>query len=403
MKSLKVSFLLACAMLCGGIVFSMDKIDKNVDLTKVEVFNSDVSTQLMLFFSGPSEFQATQDATKARFSVLFKKTNLGNHDKEALVAKMAEHGFVKNAFLERVTGGTRLIVDFVTDQVYVKMFPLDSKTRYVVEIYSLPALNKMRKTSEGPLLYAYNDRISIFGDGKKKTFNFGSHRARVVIDAGHGGDAHGAHGLCNLVEKDVSLDIARKMGRILHRAGYEVVLTRSGDHQLSLLERSEIAQANKADLFVSVHANSAGDSQKPSGIETFHLNTFPFYSTQCAADGYDALFSAHDSCQEVRKAVDEVLRNKDGKSHQLAQNIQNALISVLHNKEYNVTDRGVKKAQFHVLLRGDVPAALVEVGFITNQQEAQHLSNNGYRFLVAQAICFGVHKFIKTKGGSNHV
>lgn len=400
-KSLRVSFLLAVAICAGSIVFS-DNLPKAY-LTKVEVFNSDISTQLMLFFSEPIDFKATKDVQMTRFSVLFGNTNLGNYDKEALVRKMRELGFVQNVLLERVGDGVRLNVDFTTDQVYVKMFPLENKTRYIIEIYSLPALRKLQKSSEGPLLYAFNDYASPFGNNKKKTLNDGFlTSARIVIDAGHGGDACGARGLCGLIEKDVALDVAQKMKKFLSHIGYNVILTRNNDRDVSLLKRCEIAQENKADLFLSVHANSAGDSKEPFGIETFHLNSFPFYSVNYRNEGFEAFFTPDVSHDMIRRGVDEVVHIKDEVSYQLAQNVQNTLISVLHNKKYDVNNRGVKKAQFHVLLRGDIPAALVEVGFITNPEEAQRLASGEYRSLVAKAICFGVHRFLN-RGESNEI
>ena len=106
------------------------------------------------------------------------------------------------------------------------------------------------------------------------------------------------------------------------------------------------------------------------------------------------MFLPSRSYEETRSVIDGVVRSKDEQSYQLANNVQKALVSVLHNKKYNVVDRGVKKAQFHVLLRGDIPAALVEVGFITNPEEAQRLSRGEYRSLMAKAICFGVHRFL---------
>jgi N-acetylmuramoyl-L-alanine amidase len=173
-------------------------------------------------------------------------------------------------------------------------------------------------------------------------------RVVIAIDPGHGGRDPGAIGLNGLRETDVNLDISQQVARMLQEQGVQVVLTRRDDREIDLAPRVDTAERSGADVFVSIHANAAGTDA--NGVETY------YYSS-----GYA-----------------------------LAQAIQSSIVS-----ELNVVDRGVKRARFYVLTQTSMPAALVEVGFLTGRQDAARLRDPAYRTRMAQAIARGILRYVQ--------
>jgi N-acetylmuramoyl-L-alanine amidase len=165
----------------------------------------------------------------------------------------------------------------------------------------------------------------------------------VVVDAGHGGIDRGARGAYNTVEKQLALDTAKRVERGLRARGFRVIMTRRGDYFVPLPQRAAISNRQWNAIFVSVHYNHAPRSA-PNGTETYH-------------------FSA--------------------RSYPLAANIQRELAKF-------TTNRGVKRARFHVLRNNAKPAVLVECGFLSSPYEARKIRSSGYRQRIADAIVRGV-------------
>jgi N-acetylmuramoyl-L-alanine amidase len=181
----------------------------------------------------------------------------------------------------------------------------------------------------------------------------------VVIDAGHGGKDPGADGVYNgnaVYEKDLTLSIAKKVAAILQQNGVQVVMTRTGDTYPELSERSDLANTKNAAVFVSVHINSVEGAPTASGTEVY-------YSTQNNGDSYGAT------------------------SEQLAQNILDSMIPKMGTR-----NRGVKTANHLVTRTSNMPAALVEVGFITNEEEVGKMLDEGFQQKVAEGIAEGIMK-----------
>lgn len=178
----------------------------------------------------------------------------------------------------------------------------------------------------------------------------------VVLDAGHGGNDPGAIGVGGIQEKDIVLPITLQTAANLEQQGFRVVITRADDRPLELEDRVEIAEQAKAAVFVSIHANSAGlDRPEINGLETYHYPN----STE---------------------------------GSRLAQAIHTTLLQTV-----TVRNRGVKEANFHVLRRTSMPAALIELGFVTGREDAAKFANLSYRTQLARAIAAGVAQYVRSR------
>jgi len=210
----------------------------------------------------------------------------------------------------------------------------------------------------------------------------------VVLDPGHGGKDSGASGLNGLEEKDLVLDIARRVRVHLANAGLQVRMTRDNDRFIELEERSMKAANWKADLFVSIHVN-ASRNRSASGLETYILPAPGFPSTSTAAD-------------EPVEAVVHRGNRYDGANFVLGYALQKAML-----QRVVAIDRGVKLARFVVLREAPCPAALVECGFISNQRESREMAGPAYRDDMGAAIAAGILQYVRAveqaKGGASRV
>ncbi|ARV62320.1 N-acetylmuramoyl-L-alanine amidase [Nostocales cyanobacterium HT-58-2] len=178
-------------------------------------------------------------------------------------------------------------------------------------------------------------------------------RVVIVVDPGHGGKDSGALGIGGIQEKNIILPIGKRVAEILQQNGVQALLTRDSDYFVTLQGRVDIAERANADVFVSVHANSAGDDRpEVSGLETYY---------------YDSGLS-------------------------LARIVHNSIL-----RSVNVRDRGVRKARFYVLRKNSMPAILVETGYLTGREDAAKLSNRLYQNQMAEAIARGVLQYLKQK------
>jgi N-acetylmuramoyl-L-alanine amidase len=211
-----------------------------------------------------------------------------------------------------------------------------------------------------------------------------------VLDAGHGGSEPGARGN-GLVEKTVTLDITKRTRAMLEEHGYNVMLTRQQDCDLSLVERSVLAEQLKADLFVSIHVNSARSiPTSANGIETFYLQNSELVSPT-RHGGF--LFMNLKKDLALIALIDKHVQDNTQLSKTLAKSIQSSLVNYLQSQQISINDRGIKSDKLRVLLRSPIPAALVEVGFINNKNDAFRLSEEEYRDKLAYGICQGIMRF----------
>jgi N-acetylmuramoyl-L-alanine amidase len=216
----------------------------------------------------------------------------------------------------------------------------------------------------------------------------------VVVDPGHGGDQDGAVSPDGLKEKDVTLEIAQRVGAALRKRGVRVVLTRAGDLSVPLANRPAIANAIQADLFLSIHCNSMATAEARAvmtGVETYFLSAG-------ASDSHASAVAARENADRLAgedpldpadpvAAILSDLSDADSlaAASRFAAAVQARLVAAL-----GAEDRGVKQAPFYVLAGARVPAVLMEVGFISHAQESKKLVTRGYQEKVADAIAEAV-------------
>ncbi|PLZ38883.1 N-acetylmuramoyl-L-alanine amidase, partial [Fischerella thermalis WC542] len=175
----------------------------------------------------------------------------------------------------------------------------------------------------------------------------------VLIDPGHGGRDPGAVGIGGAREKDIILPISKKIAEVLQKNGVQVVLTRSSDYFVTLPARVQMAERVNADVFVSIHANSAGAGRPDvSGLETYYYDT--------------------------------------GLS--LARIVHRSIL-----QSVNVRDRGVRKARFYVLRKSSMPSILVETGYMTGREDMAKLKSASYRNQMAEAIARGILQYLQRR------
>jgi N-acetylmuramoyl-L-alanine amidase len=221
--------------------------------------------------------------------------------------------------------------------------------------------------------------------------NSGPTRLRIVaIDPGHGGAEAGAEGRNGLLEKDLALSIARRVRELLQeRLGLEVILTRDGDRDLALDERTALANKNKADLFISIHAD-ASPSRDATGSSVYFLS----YSSS-GAEGEVTSARGRGAANSGDAGLDFILWDMAQASHlsqssRLAEIFQEELVTATGTQKGN---RGIKQNTFVVLKGATMPAVLVEVGFISNPQEEELLKTSEHQERLAEALYRGILRF----------
>jgi N-acetylmuramoyl-L-alanine amidase len=215
---------------------------------------------------------------------------------------------------------------------------------------------------------------------------------RVVIDAGHGGHDTGSLGPTGYTEKELVLDVSRRLKTLIeNEMGAEVVMTRSDDEFVPLESRTQIANKENADLFVSIHANSS-KIKSVRGVETFFLN-FNTQSREALETATRENAASELGIHELQDIVKKiVLNDKVDESRELAQYIQAAM-----SKRLNAgTNRGVKQAPFVVLIGANMPSILAEVSFISNPDEERKLKTPAYRQQIAESLYQGIKSYAET-------
>ncbi|HEX6158650.1 MAG TPA: N-acetylmuramoyl-L-alanine amidase [Thermoanaerobaculia bacterium] len=214
---------------------------------------------------------------------------------------------------------------------------------------------------------------------------------RVVIDAGHGGTDPGAT-RSDLLEKEITLDVGRRLRKKLEADGFEVVSTRSDDRTIALNDRARLANQSKSDIFVSIHVNAILAHTSSRGVETYYLGptTDPKLTALAAAENRVSGYSLAD----MRKLLDGVYADaRGGESQQLANAVQRRLYEALRTVDPGLENWGTKRAPFLVLVTTDMPAILAEVGCLSNEKEAAMLRQPGYRQKIADALFEGIRAY----------
>jgi N-acetylmuramoyl-L-alanine amidase len=221
---------------------------------------------------------------------------------------------------------------------------------------------------------------------------------KIVIDPGHGGHDTGTIGPDGLEEKDLVLEVGRRLGKMLEtRLGAEVVYTRKDDTFIPLETRTAIANQQRADLFISIHANSSHDADA-RGVETYYLNFTSSPEALEVAARENAV--SEKSIYELQDLVKKIaLKEKIEESREFAGDVQESLHSGLAAKSPGIRDRGVKKAPFIVLIGANMPSILAEISFVSNPGDEHHLETSEYRQRIAESLYRGIAKYVNGLSG----
>jgi N-acetylmuramoyl-L-alanine amidase len=214
---------------------------------------------------------------------------------------------------------------------------------------------------------------------------------KIVVDPGHGGKDIGTSTPGGLAEKEVTLDIGLRLRRLLEQAAFEVVMTRDKDEAVPLRQRIALANAQSADLFVSIHLNWI-DGGQVRGMETYYLGPTedPVLLQLAARENRDSGYSLAD----FRKLLDHIyLSMRRDESRRLAESVQRTLVTTLRRKRPALVNRGVKTAPFAVLVDTEMPAILAEVACLSHPEEAHLLATPQYRQDIAQALLEGIRAY----------
>lgn len=288
--------------------------------------------------------------------------------------------------LEKKVQGKSLYLGFLRDESTANLSTNSSKNS---------ATNSSKKTTNSNANSNKKTTNSTANSSKNSAKN--SSKKIIVIDAGHGGKDGGASN-GSWIEKSIVLNVALKTGEELKKLGYKVFYTRTKDVYVNLRDRTQLANDKKANLFISIHANAAINKTKAKtsqGIETFFLSP--------ARSERSKEVAAQENKADLEEAnfflkqnfLSALSREKIIASNRLAIDIQKHILSSVR-KRYKVTDGGVREAPFWVLVGAqDMPAVLIEIGYISHSEEGKRLQNNAYQNLLAQGIAKGVANYFK--------
>jgi len=342
------------------------------------------------------------DRVKFRYQVLAPNASVNRPHRLYLDLKNSRLGHdvtpsttVSDGILRSIRTGqyskdtTRVVLDFHALQEY-KVFPLENPYRIVIDVYApdanaprSPAPTPGKKTTDNSDYRPPSGSKQMAGDLLEQ---LGLTVKTIMLDAGHGGKDPGA--VSNgLREKDINLRFVKILGKKLQAKGFNVVYTRTKDVFIPLDKRTSMANARKADLFLSVHCN-ANRSRKVSGIETYSLNL----AKTDAAVRIAARENAVDprSISDLQFILTDLMVNsKIKESRDLAKDVQTRTVNRVR-KKWSVSNKGTREAPFYVLMGARMPSVLVELGYITNRTEASRLKSDKYLDYLANGIVEGV-------------
>ncbi len=298
-----------------------------------------------------------------------------------LAEELDDNIIVRDGILQKVRTGqyrkhkSRVVLDIKKLGNY-RVFSLENPFRVVLDVHS-------PKSQEQKLLSQELQDKNISGS---LITQLGLDIQTIMIDPGHGGKDPGAV-YNGILEKDINLRLAKILGSILKSKGMKVLYTRTNDKFIPLEERTALANSKKADLFISLHVN-ANQNKKVNGFEIYYLNL---------ATSKDAIrVAARENAVSTKKIsdlqvilTDLMLNSKIKESKNLANIVLNKTLEY-GRKHYSINDHGVRKAPFYVLMGAQMPAILVEIGYITNFQDRKKIQSTSYLKQLARGITRGI-------------
>ena len=377
-----------------GSPATADELSKFPKITGIRHWSSADSTTVVLDLEDQVQYEAHRLTGPDRIYFDLHDTQLA----PGLAGKSIEIG---EALLNRiriaqpVAGMTRVVLETKADPNF--SVSLESNPyRLVVELRKLGAPPK-GAINLFPDAEAERNRLAIvIPPPSKEDLQLRARvpKMRIVVDAGHGGWDLGTVGRRGLLEKDLVLEIAQRLGKLLEsRLGANVIYTRQDDNYIPLDERAEIANQAQADLFVSVHANYS-DLPSARGVETYYTNSFSAPGSKDAgAKDPDAHASISAKNNGTLTLTPADLHERIEQSRRLAASVQRSLYGTLSAQNPGLRDRGIKEAGFIVLTESAMPGILAEVSFVSSPTDEQKLRSDGYREQIAEALYRGIARY----------
>lgn len=371
-------------------------------LDKVQYWNGDEYSRVVLTTSGPATYDVkafpADPGKKDPGRIVLELADCAPSPKVKSRVRIMDE-FLQWVLVSKTEGAkTKVVLESRSIETY-RVFTMVEPSRIVIDVRGQ---KQARATTPPPKQEPPAERTKDTpppekvkpGSSPSLAMQLGLGVRRIVIDPGHGGKDKGATGFGGLHEKDITLALARELKKVLEEEAHcEVILTRNKDKFISLEERTAIANAQKADLFISIHAN-ANEDPSQHGTETYYLNL--------TTDKHSARVAALENATSSRRIGDleailhDLMRNsKINESSRLAKDIQTRICSRIKSRYETVRDLGVKQAPFYVLMGAEMPGVLVETAFITNEKEAKRLKDKKFQEDIARGIAEGVNTYIR--------
>ena len=360
-------------------------------ITGIRHWSSADSSTVVLDVEDQVQYEAHRLASPDRIYFDLHDTSLAP-DIEGKAIDVGDGLLVRVRMSQPISGVTRVVLETKGKPNFsVSLEP--NPYRLVVQVRKLGADTKAQANLFPGAATAEKEKLAIvIPPPTREDLQLRAHmpktKMRIVVDAGHGGSDLGTVGKRGLLEKDVVLEIAQRLGKLLEsRLGADVILTRNGDNYIPLDERAGMANQSQADLFVSVHANYS-DLPSARGVETYYTN---FFSAPNAKDK-DVETREPDHAKSASTALLSAaeLHEKIEQSRRLAASVQRSMYGTLSAQNPGLRDRGVKEASYVVLTETAMPGILAEVSFVSSPADEQNLRSDGYREQIAEALYKGI-------------
>lgn len=334
----------------------------SAQIVRIEPLPGKDAARFVVALSRPSPFRPG-DETTLDGGPIHTFVDLDGVDIGAAPRDVALTGVVTRLRAEPTSTGSRVTLD-LDGSAYKRVFYLPEPYRIIIDIARHPpgSMARSRRVVE-----------------------------RIAVDPGHGGTDPGAIGPAGAREKEITLDIARKVAPLMTRDGLSVVLTRDDDRFVPLEDRTARANAFGADLFVSIHCNAA-ENHSRHGVETYVLDTTKDEIASRVAARENATSQA--ATKELGSILASLrLADQAGHSMHLAELMQKMAVASTRDRYPDVLDGGVHTAGFYVLVGARMPSILLETGYISNPLEEQRLASDDYRQRLADAVANAVRAY----------
>ncbi|RRS31936.1 MAG: N-acetylmuramoyl-L-alanine amidase [Epsilonproteobacteria bacterium (ex Lamellibrachia satsuma)] len=397
MKFLKIFLLFILSSVC---LFSSVTLLKKVELKKGELqlqFNKPYNKKQIRHFALVKPYREVFDIKNTRLA----NRHVGKNLKSSRCRSLRVSQYKKNV--------VRVVIETGKSYACTPYRPLYSYKHYHIPLpkfrtrplqsQAKKTYKKSHKKSKKRVKKYKQKKVYLTSSAKKRSSRYHKNEL-IVIDAGHGGHDTGAIA-GGKKEKDLVLQIAKRLEKQLKRKGYSVYMTRKKDRFLKLPQRTRIADHKDAKVFISIHANSVPKRKryKVHGVETFFLQTTRDAKSQrIAARENRAVLKGAGSRLSKKVIIDSVLNGpKIVQSNKLAIDVQRGMIANLRSRYRGVKDGGVRSAPFWVLVGASRPSILVEVGYISHPTERKRLFTPRYQELIAKGIAEGINRYLTNR------